>query len=275
MKIMKIDLYEVNNLSRESGREGYLTVMGDKPNNKDVAVLIIAGGGYDHVSVREQFPVSNFFESVGYKTFVLHYTPKLPYPVAFCEAAMAMKYIRDNFAAFGIDPDKIVGIGFSAGAHLLGTLALKHDVSELNGIGSFDNADAEQTVIPSAIIMCYPVILSEGKYAHKGSFKWLLNGVNRPIDEFSLEKYVKKNSPPCFIWHTFTDASVPVFNSLKLAEAYAEKGAECTLRVYAKGRHGLSVATDEVCSKQDLAEMSADVPEWKKSCLDWLSEIGF
>ena len=52
--------------------------------------------------------------------------------------------------------------------------------------------------------------------------------------------------PPVFLWQTQQDNSVPVQNSLLLAENLIKAGIPVEYHVYPKGIHGLSLATDEV-----------------------------
>ena len=95
------------------------------------------------------------------------------------------------------------------------------------------------------MILSYPVITA-GAAAHKDSFITLLD--NDPSDEalsyFSLEKQVKENTPPCFIWQTATDDLVPVENSYLFANALREKNIPYAHYVFPRGPHGLSVAND-------------------------------
>ena len=50
---------------------------------------------------------------------------------------------------------------------------------------------------------------------------------------------------PCFIWHTFEDRTVPVQNSVRMAEALHEKGIRTELHLFQKGSHGLGSAGEE------------------------------
>lgn len=96
---------------------------------------------------------------------------------------------------------------------------------------------------PDAAILSYPVITS-GEKAHKDSFVFLL-GEQATVEEMnymSLEKQVKSNTPPCFLWHTATDELVPVENSILFAEACKESGVPFALHIFSDGPHGLSVA---------------------------------
>lgn len=66
----------------------------------------------------------------------------------------------------------------------------------------------------------------------------------------SLEKHVTADTPPCFLWQTATDASVPVENSYLFAEACRKAGVPYAHHVFSDGIHGMSVATPEWLDKE-------------------------
>ena len=77
-----------------------------------------------------------------------------------------------------------------------------------------------EMIRPDGMILCYPVITS-GEYCHKGSFECLMGAEASKKDEklrrlLSLEYQVGPQVPKTFLWHTWTDQSVPVENSLLL-----------------------------------------------------------
>ena len=130
---------------------------------------------------------------------------------------------------------------FSAGAHLTGSLAVHYQDQELA-----KELYAEISNRPDAVILCYPVITS-GEKAHRGSFDLLL-GKDASEEELtwaSLEKQVTTNTPPAFLWQTFTDATVPVENSILYTEACRNAGVPCELHLFMEGRHGLSLANED------------------------------
>ena len=61
----------------------------------------------------------------------------------------------------------------------------------------------------------------------------------------SLETQVTEDVPPTFLWHTSTDASVPVSNSYRYAEALKKHGIRHSLHIFSRGKHGLSLANEE------------------------------
>ena len=186
------------------------------------------------------------FYNRGFNVFVLCYTTDITMSVPLKKQPLedisrAVIYVRKNAGEFGINIDKLIIMGFSAAAHLCGSLAVHYeDVKDKNPeLDAISNR-------PDACILSYPVITS-GKYAHEGSFEALL-GKDAPSSEltyFSLEKQVKENTPPCFLWQTAEDSLVPVENSYLFAKALREKNIPFAHYVFPRGFHGLSIANDE------------------------------
>ena len=102
---------------------------------------------------------------------------------------------------------------------------------------------------PDAAILSYPVITS-GEKAHRGSFELLLgkDASEEQLSYMSLEKHVTPDTPPCFLWQTATDETVPVENSYLFAEACRANGVSYAHHVFSKGKHGLSLANEEWAS---------------------------
>ncbi len=129
-------------------------------------------------------------------------------------------------------------MGSSAGGHLASTLVTHFDA------GKPDAADPieRQSSRPDLGILCYAVI-SMGDFGHRGSRNNLLGKDPSPelVRELSNELQVTKDTPPCFIWHTYEDGGVPVENSLQFAEALRKARVPFDLHVYQKGQHGLGL----------------------------------
>ena len=102
-------------------------------NRKRPCILICPGGGYEHLAEREAEPIAIRMNSMGFNACVLRYS-LIPneYPVPLYEAAYAVKYIRDHADEWGINPDKIVIAGFSAGGHVAASLGTLWNQQELD-----------------------------------------------------------------------------------------------------------------------------------------------
>lgn len=107
-----------------------------------------------------------------------------------------------------------------------------------------------------------------GKYTHQGSRDNLL-GKHPPrklVKLLSNELQVKTNTPPCFIWCTYEDKTVPMENSLMFAEALRKNHVPFDLHIYQKGGHGMGL--------KDRPPFAHPHP-WAGDCLFWLKAQGW
>ena len=124
------------------------------------------------------------------------------------------------------------------------------------------------------MIICYPVITGEAPYGHRGSLKnW--SGSKEPtqedIDRFSIEKHVDANTPPAFIWQTFTDG-LPVENSLIMMNALAAAGVPFEAHIFPDGPHGAALCNDETCEEMPhLVVPHAEV--WSSLAVSWIRDF--
>lgn len=269
-----VDLYQIFGLPRPEGGAGILqawipAVPRDLGALRRPAVLILPGGGYSHVSAREAEPVALRFLAHGYGAFALDYScAPHPYPTALREAAMAMCWIRRHAPQWSLHPGMVAAVGFSAGGHLCGTLGMCYDDAVLADIGS------GSCIRPDALGLCYPVAVSWGR-THRGSFENLTAGDRTLQEKLSLDRLVRPDMPPVYLWHTRQDAAVPCRNSLLLACALEEAGVDFALHLYHRGGHGLSVADRTACTAAHLRDVSADVPRWPEEMIGFFREQGF
>ena len=236
------------------------------------AVVICPGGGYNHVSQREDQPVAMEYLAMGCQVFVLHYSVAPDrFPRALMELALAVDLIRSRSEDWHVDPKRILVSGFSAGGHLACSLGVFWNRGFLYGpLGK-----GPEEIRPDGLILCYPVITS-GKYAHRGSVETLLGPEQladpEMVELFSLEKQVGPHVPPVFLWHTWTDQSVPVENSLLLAGALREHGVSLEMHLYPRGIHGLSLATHEV-EGQDGRYYEPSCQGWIRLAKAWIDAL--
>lgn len=240
-------------------------------------MLVVPGGAYRYASPYEgNLPALEFYRA-GYNVFVLAYTvnhlDELEAPLRLQplnDISRALRIIRGNSARYHLDPLKIAVCGFSAGGHLCASLCVHYE-----DIKDPDPAYDEVSNRPDAAVLCYPVITS-GEYANRESFRALLGEEpdEAELAYMSLEKHVTADTPPCFLWQTATDASVPVENSYLFAEACRKAGVPYAHHVFTDGVHGMSVATSEWLDKESeelytleqIRLLAAAVREGKTPC---------
>ena len=238
-------------------------------DRKRPAVLIIPGGGYCFVSDREAEPVAFRFLAKGYVPFVLRYScTGHAFPVHLREAAMAMRFIRENAARWNIDTNMVAAVGFSAGGHLCGTLGTMYDCPEVADIAP------PEVVRPSALALCYPVTLGWGP-THEDTMENVSGGDKTLRQRLSLDTQIRSDMPPTFLWHSRDDDVVPCRNSILLAQVMDEKGVDFSFHLYRHGWHGLSLADNTVYGTDVVPGCSADVPDWLDSCTQFWAETGF
>ena len=212
-------------------------------------VLICPGGGYSWLSMREAEPIAMQMLAQGFHAAVLRYhVAPYRFPTALAEVACAVAHLRLHTKEYGVDPDKIVVAGFSAGGHLTASIGVFWDKEWLT---EYTGCTPEE-VKPNGLILSYPVITS-GEKAHRGSFNNLLgeNASAEQLEFVSLEKQVTAAVPPTFIWHTVGDQLVPVENTLLFTAALQNAGVKFEMHIYPQGVHGLALATDETASRSN------------------------
>lgn len=235
---------EEYNYSAAYGFQPNLRTYLHEDNQPRPCMLVIPGGGYRMVSPTEGEIVAKCFYEKGYQAFVGTYTTNFlsletlqMQPLN--DISRMVRLIRSHAAEFHVVPEQIVVCGFSAGAHLCGSLGVHWKDVEDTAYPGISNR-------PDGMILSYPVITS-GEYAHQDSFNALLGDhpAEDDLDYMSLEKQVRPNTPPAFLWQTASDELVPVENSYLMAMALKKAGIPFEHHVFPKGMHGLSLANED------------------------------
>lgn len=228
------------------------------PANSKGAVVVFAGGGYAFKADHEGPVMGEWLQAAGITAFVVDYrVAPYKHPAQISDAMRAVRYARYFSDKYGFDSDKIAVMGFSAGGHLAGSVSVHYDKEMYEPTDRIDRESCR----PNASILCYPVI-DMGEYRHDGSRQNLLG--QRPTEKLSelmsLYKQVDENTPETFIWHTSSDETVPVMNSLLYAEALAKNNVPCEMHIYPIGHHGLGLSAE----LPYVAKWAEDLKAWLK-----------
>ena len=232
-----------------------------KPNGK--TVIVFPGGGYSGTAdEHEGVKVAKKLNANGITAFVLRYRiPNDKYCIdkslaPLQDAQTMIRFVRRNATKFGILPDKIGIMGFSAGGHLAATATTLYNYEA-------DTHNTDKTSArPDFAAFIYPVIsFTDENIVHAGSRENLMG--KSPSEEqkklFSPELQVKADAPPVFLVHAGNDDVVKVQNSLVFYQACQSKNIPAELHIYAKGGHGFGMnnkTTDE---------------KWMENFVDWIA----
>lgn len=212
------------------------------------AVLICPGGGHNILAYDlEGTEVAEWLNSIGVTGIVLKYRvpfrdPDKRWLAAVQDAQRAMSLLRSKAGEWGIDPQRIGILGFSAGGETAALTSLFPDQRQYAAIDEIDKTSSR----PDFALLIYT-----GGLLEKGDDK--------------LRDYVRvtKDAPPMFFVHAFDDG-VSVQNSLLLASELKKSGVSTELHVFATGGHGYG-----------LRPTSEPVTHWPVRAGEWLRERGF
>ena len=242
-----------------------------RPNENRPVILMCPGGGYEMTSDREAEPMAMQFLAMGYHVAILRYSVSpVRYPVALQQVAESVLYLKNHAEEYHIDPEKIVVQGCSAGGHLAANYGVAWNSPFLTKLMGMEN-DPERLCV-AGLLLCYPVITS-GEKAHEESFRNLLGEqYEEKKAELSLENQVTSDTPPTFLWHTATDDTVPVENSLYFFQSCLQQGVSAELHIYPVGGHGLSLANEETCRANGIG-VQKECQSWINLAQTWLEGL--
>jgi acetyl esterase/lipase len=239
------------------------TYLPPKDKMTGAAIIVCPGGGYTHLADHEGRPVAEWLNSLGIAAFVLKYRlgPRYHHPSPMQDAARAIRTIRARAGEWGLDPQRIGILGFSAGGHVASTAGTHFEPGKPDATDAIERVSSR----PNLMILIYPVITMKEK-THAGSKKNLLG--TEPTAELvtllSNEEQVTKETPPTFLVHTMTDTAVPVENSLLFLTALRKFGVPFEFHLYERGPHGFG-----------LGQKDPILATWPDRCADWLRVHGF
>jgi acetyl esterase/lipase len=210
---------------------------GFKVSDKRPCFLIIHGGGWTGMEPRRMFPFAAHFAKLGMVGISVQYrlaSTKTGVTVFDCvkDARSSMRYVRAHAAELGIDPQKIITSGGSAGGHLAAATALFDDVNE-------DTDDLKVSPVPNALVLLFPVIdtSTEGYGNAKIGERW---------KEISPVHHVRAGVPPTIIFHGTADPTTPFKGAKLFQEEMTKAGNRCELDVNEGGVHGYLMRTQEL-----------------------------
>lgn len=232
-------------------------------------VIVCPGGSYFwHDTENEGVKVAEWLQRNGISAFVLNYrTAYVPafifrtrlvargnqYPDPQNDLQQAIMLVKDHATLYGIDTTQVGAMGFSAGGHLVMSVAEKYDTPRSR---------------PAFVAPIYPVVSFTADCTHKRSRRGLLGEYRkrkaRYREALSLEKHVPADCPPVFLVNCVDDPTVDYRNSELLDSALTAQGVRHKYIQYATGGHGFGASDDKG---------TAECRRWKEEFLAWMRLI--
>ena len=196
-----------------------------KATDKRPVIVFFFGGGWKNGAYTQFVPQSEYFASRGIVAISADYRilnkHKTAPDKAVEDAKTAIRWVRANAAKLGIDPDKVIGSGGSAGAHLAAATAL---------VEKFEDKDDPKTSCkPNALVLFNPFLNGKGKTI-PGS-----DGANI-AEAFSPTLGLNKNAPPTVMFFGTSDAMLD--QGKEFAAKCKELGVRAELFTAAEQPHG-------------------------------------
>jgi len=232
--------------------------------NPVTSVIVAPGGGYLNLSMdKEGRQVASWFNAMGVTAFVLKYRlgPRYHHPIELGDAQRAIRLVRSRAMQFGVAPDRIGMMGFSAGGHLAATAGTRFDDGNPGAPDEVDRVSSR----PDFLILAYPVISFDPAIAHAGSVKSLL-GDNPPpalLQELSADLHVTARTPPTFLFSTNADTAVPAENTIRFYLALRQAKVPAEMHIFENGPHGVGL---------DLGDPALSL--WPTLLTNWLRGRG-
>ncbi len=213
---------------------------GLRPSDRRACFLTIHGGGWTGLEPRRQYPFAAHFARLGLVGISVEYrlvTPGSGTTVFDCvkDARSAVRYVRAHAAQLGIDPQKIIANGGSAGGHLAAGTALFDGVDEAG-------EDTKVSSTPCAMVLFFPVIdTSQAGYGNaKIGARW---------QELSPLHRVRPGLPPTIVFHGTGDTVTPFPGAQAFRDAMLKAGNRCELVPCEGGAHGYLMRDGAQCEE--------------------------
>ena len=224
------------------------------PKDKDTgtAMLICPGGGYwDLYWELEGEEVAGWLNSIGVTGIILKYRvprradePKgEPARRPLQDAQRAVSVVRSKAAEWGIEPQRIGIVGFSAGGHLALATATSFEKRTYEPVDDADKVSCR----PDFAIPVYSGYLKA-----------------KDKDEIAAGLHIPATTPPIFLVHGGEDLISPPEHSVLMYLALKRAGVRAELHVYANTAHDFGVRKND-----------RPYSAWTESCAAWLRDQGF
>lgn len=180
-----------------------------KATDRRPVIVFFFGGAWRNGSYLQFVPQAEYFVTRGLVAISADYRIESKHKTrpdrAIEDARTALRWVRANADKLGIDPDKVIASGGSAGGHLAAATAL---------VEKFESADdPKASCKPNALVLFNPFLNGKGRT--------ILGSDGSNIAEaMSPTLFLRKDAPPCIMFFGTKDPM------LAMGQEYAAKCKE-------------------------------------------------
>jgi acetyl esterase len=210
---------------------------GHKATDKRAAIVFFFGGGWTNGSPQQFEQHCKHLASLGMVAMTADYRVASRQQVkavsCVADAKSAIRFVRKEARRLGVDPNRIVAAGGSAGGHIAACAGV---------IKEFDESTEDQSIssVPNALALFNPFVgaSEEVSEAQKEKLASLKERMGIEIKALSPLHQVKAGAPPTIIFHGKADNTVPYVTLEMFTKAMTDAGNKCTLVGYEGQSHG-------------------------------------
>ena len=209
-----------------------------KPGEQRPAIVFFFGGGWRAGTPSQFEHQCRYLASQGMVAMTADYRVlnrhKTLADKCVADAKSAIRWVRKNASRLGVDPNRIVAAGGSAGGHLAACTAV---------IDGLDEASDEKDVssIPDAMALFNPALVLapfDGTTLDDEKLASITKRTGVPPEAISPIHHIREGLPPTIIFHGEADTKVPFATAKRYAEVATAKGNHCELAAYPDATHG-------------------------------------
>ena len=213
----------------------FLVFKPSKETNNGAGVIVCPGGGYGILAINlEGYEVADWLTKQGFTAFVLQYRVPKKQEGALMDAQRAVRIIRNEAVKYGLKPDQLGIMGFSAGGSLSARAATLYAKKTYSPVDKSDSLSCR----PDFALLIYPAYLDQG--------------ANKSL---TPELLVNPNTPPMFLFATADDTHGN--SALVMTTALKDAKVPVELHFLAKGGHGYGLRPGNIAGETwpKLAEL--------------------